>query len=98
VFDERQLPSELRRWNGVSVSVGGSNALTPAHPIVKWICDEVISRAGDISLGYSKSVYLVRDSDGLWRVKVVGSEGGALEELDPKNVLKLLDELLEVVV
>jgi hypothetical protein len=43
-------------------------------------------------------VYLVRDSDGLWRVKVVGSEGGALEELDPKNVLKLLDELLEVVV
>jgi superfamily II DNA or RNA helicase len=98
VFDERQLPSELRRWNGVSVSVGGSNALTPAHPIVKWICDEVISRAGDISLGYSKSVYLVRDSDGLWRVKVVGSEGGALEELDPKNVLKLLDDLLEVVV
>jgi hypothetical protein len=72
--------------------------LTPAHPIVKWICDEVISRAGDISLGHSKSVYLVRDSDGLWRVKVVGSEGGALEELDPKNVLKLLDELLEVVV
>jgi superfamily II DNA or RNA helicase len=96
VFNERQLPRELRRWNGVSVSVGGSNALTPAHPIVKWICDEVISRAGDRALGYSKSVYLVRDSDGLWRVKVVGYDGGALEELDPRNVLKLIDELLEV--
>ena len=96
VFDERLLPIELRRWNGVSISVGGGNALTPAHPIVKWICEEIISRAHDRAPGFSKSIYLVRDGDGLWRVKVIGGEGGALEELTPRNILELLDELLEV--
>jgi superfamily II DNA or RNA helicase len=96
IFDEKRLPKELRRWNRISLSVGSRNALTPSHPIVKWLCDEIILRAGGESIRYPKSIYLVKDSDGFWHVRVISEEGGALEELDARGVLSLLDELLEV--
>lgn len=96
VFKEDQLPVELRRWNSICMVGGGHNALTPSHPIVQWLCDCVMSKAGNKSIRMSKSVYLVRDFDGLWRVRLIGEEGGAQEELDAKGVLRLLDEFLEV--
>jgi len=96
IFDEKSLPKELRRWNYVSLSVGSRNALTPAHPIIKWLCNEVILKAGGVGIRYPKSIYLVKDSDGFWHVKVIRGEGGAQEELDARGVLSLLDELLEV--
>jgi hypothetical protein len=70
--------------------------LTPSHPIIKWLCDEIILRAGGESIRYPKSIYLVKDSDGFWHVRVISEEGGAMEELDARGVLSLLDELLEV--
>jgi SNF2 family DNA or RNA helicase len=96
IFDEKRLPKELRRWNHVNLSVGSRNALTPTHPIIKWLCDEIILKAGGVSIKYPKSIYLVKDSDGFWHVKVIREEGGAQEELDARGVLSLLDELLEV--
>ena len=96
IFDERHLPKKLRRWNQVSLSVGTRNALTPAHPIIKWLCNEIILKAGGVGIRYPKSIYLVKDSDGFWHVKVIRREGGAQEELDAKRILSLLDELLEV--
>jgi superfamily II DNA or RNA helicase len=96
ILDEKRLPKELRRWNNISLSVGSRNALTPSHPIIKWLCDEIILRAGGESIRYPKSIYLVKDSDGFWHVRVISEEGGAMEELDARGVLSLLDELLEV--
>ena len=96
VFDERRLPKDLRRWNYVSLTVGGRNALTPTHPIIIWLCNEVILKARGDGIRYPKSIYLVSDSDGFWRVKVIREGGGVQEELDAKGVLSLLDELLEV--
>ena len=96
ILDEKRLPKELRRWNNISLSVGSRNALTPSHPIIKWLCDEIILRAEGESIRYPKSIYLVKDSDGFWHVRVISEEGGAMEELDARGVLSLLDELLEV--
>ncbi|MEM2614124.1 MAG: helicase-related protein [Nitrososphaerota archaeon] len=97
IFNEGQLPIELRRWNRISIVKGGQNALTPSHPIVQWLCDSIISKAGNRSIHMSKSVYLIKDFDGLWRVRLIREEEGAQEELDAKGVLSLLDEFLGVV-
>jgi len=97
VFEEDKLPRELRRWNRISVNVGVSNALTPAHPIIRWLCERVVALGDDGSARFPKSVYLVLDKGGLWSVRVISEEGGAQEELDARGVLSLLDELLGVV-
>ncbi|MEM2373283.1 MAG: helicase-related protein [Thermoproteota archaeon] len=96
VFNEDQLPVELKRWNRISTIAGGQNALTPSHPIVQWLCESIISKARDKSIRMSKSVYLIKDFDGFWRVRLIREEGGSQEELDAKGVLCLLDEFLGV--
>ncbi|MBS7648905.1 hypothetical protein KEJ17_04590, partial [Candidatus Bathyarchaeota archaeon] len=85
-----------KRWNRISTIAGGQNALTPSHPIVQWLCESIISKARDKSIRMSKSVYLIKDFDGFWRVRLIREEGGSQEELDAKGVLCLLDEFLGV--
>lgn len=96
VFEEDKLPVELRMWNRVDVSAGSHNALTPTHPIVRWLCGEVLSKGGGVGIGFPFSVYLVADKGGLWSVRVIREDGGAQEELDAMGILKLIDELLEM--
>ncbi|MCS7142912.1 MAG: hypothetical protein NZ920_03845 [Aigarchaeota archaeon] len=78
------------------IAAGGQNSLTLSHPIVQWLCDSVISKARDESIHFPKSVYLVKDYNGYWRVRIIEEEGGAQEELDANGILRLLDELLRV--
>lgn len=96
VFEEDELPEELRRWNRIDDSEGSNNALTPVHPMVRWLCDEVIRNGSVLGIKYPKSVYFVAGRGALWSVRVIEEEGGAQEELDSGGILGLLDELLEV--
>jgi ERCC4-related helicase len=96
-IDEKQLPEELRRWNNASLEVGRPNVLTPAHPIVQWLCDNIISKTGNKGLKASKSIYLIKEHDGLGSLRVI-REGDAVPEVlsDREKVIQLVDELLSM--
>jgi len=96
VLDDDKLPSELKRWNKININVGVNNALTPSHPIVKWLCERITANADSSMVKFPKSIYLVLDEGGLWSVRIISDESSAQEELDAEGVLRLLDELLGV--
>ena len=76
------LPKEMQHWNGIFLKPGVSNALTPSHPVVQWLADNVISQGQryKLSLKLDRSIYLIREHDGLARVLVVSPESGIPEE------------------
>jgi hypothetical protein len=96
-IDGGQLPEELRRWNNASLEVGRPNVLTPAHPIVQWLCDSIISKTGNKALRAPKSIYLIKEHDGLGSLRIVQEEGAAPEMItEREKVVQLVDELLSI--
>jgi len=94
--DEEHLPNDLKLWNNACLEAGRPNALTAAHPILQWLCKEILSKGGEKVVRVSKSIYLVREHDGLGSLTVMEGEGSAPRKLSRKDVLQLLDELLSV--
>lgn len=88
-----KFPEELERWNGAALEVGRPNALTPAHPIVRWIADSIISMVGHKAPPSEKSVYVIKDFEGLGEVVTI-KKGGAPERCSGTDIIRLLDEFL----
>ncbi|MEM3449077.1 MAG: SNF2-related protein [Thermoproteota archaeon] len=95
-IEDEQLPEELRRWSKISLEAGRPNVLTPAHPIVQWLCDSIISKTGGRGLKSPKSVYLVKEHDGLGTLRVIGEDESVPQTMDRDGVIQLLDELLSL--
>ena len=68
--------------------------MTPAHPIIRWLADSIISVAGDRRPKYEKSLYLLKDHRDIGQIASIQSEGGVPQLLSGKHIINLLDELL----
>lgn len=92
-----RIPQELLSWNGAGMEAGGANALTAAHPIVRWLAEAVLAVGEGREPVLDRSLYVVRDHDGLGELLLIEEEGGPPERLDTiEKVELLLDELLRL--
>mgnify|MGYP001027721792 CR=1 FL=1 len=95
--ESSRVPEEFQAWNGTSLEVGSANALTAAHPIIRWLAQAVLAVGGGREPGVDKSVYVVRNHDGLGELLVLEEEGGAPIRLDTvEKVESLFDEFLRL--
>jgi len=90
------LPEHLQRWNGASLEEGKPNALTPAHPIVQWLCGEIKEESGDGTLPEVESLYAVGDAEGLYELVAPNPEGGSAELVPARRIPEILQGLLRV--
>lgn len=88
-----RFPKQLESWNGASLDEGRSNALTPAHPIIQWLCDSILSASAPRKS--SRSLYVIKDYEGLGELAVIDSEGAAPEVYSGHEILPIIDELLD---
>jgi len=92
-----RVPKEILRWNGACMEVGVANALTAAHPIIRWLAETVLVVGSGRGVVMDKSVYVVRDHDGLGEILVLEEEGGAPVRLDTvEKIEALFDEFLSL--
>lgn len=96
-ISSKNLPEVLQKWNNASFEVGMPNTLTPSHPIVTYLCDEIERKASNRTSMFSKSCYLVREHDGLGELILIDKEHQVPRVADREKILSLLDELLESV-
>jgi len=93
--EDPRIPKELMGWNGVSVEVGRPNALTAAHPLVKWIAENVVECGEGFPVS-ERSLFMVRGHDGQGTLMSIEYEGGApmlLRDIDA--VAEVLEGYLE---
>ncbi|MHA1690715.1 MAG: DEAD/DEAH box helicase, partial [Candidatus Heimdallarchaeaceae archaeon] len=64
-IDESKIPKPLRDWHKISLKAGNPNALTPAHPIVIWLVEQILDFENDVSIEVDHSLYVVNDHQGL---------------------------------
>jgi len=93
----KNFPELLQKWNNASIEPGLPNTLTPAHPIVIYLADEIERRASDGKIKFSKSCYIVKEHDGLGELIVIDENLQAPTIADRQYVIKILDELLEAI-
>jgi hypothetical protein len=92
-----RIPEDLLDWNGAWLEAGKANALTAAHPIIRWLAEAVMAVGGGREPAVDKSVYVVKDHEGLGELLMVEEEGGAPVRLDSvEEVEALLDEFLRL--
>jgi hypothetical protein len=72
-----RVPSDLYQWNGACRTVGKPNALTAAHPVLLWLANTLIEVGQENVSQVEKSLFVVRDHDGLGTLLEVPYEGGA---------------------
>jgi len=97
VEESSRVPEELLGWNGAWLEAGRANALTAAHPIIRWLAEAVMAVGAGREPAVDKSVYVVRDHDGLGELLMLEEEGGAPVRLDSvEDVEALLDEFLRL--
>ena len=92
----RGIPADLDRWNGASLAAGRANALTPAHPIVKWFVSTLIrmeSKSGKQSV-FPASLYVVKDARKIGTLIKIEGDGGFPEEVPGSGVVQVMDALL----
>lgn len=92
-----KFPELLQKWNDASIEPGLPNTLTPAHPIVVYLSDEIERRATEGKTKFAKSCYMVKEYDGLGDLIVIEDKLRAPIIADKEKVLEIFDELLEVV-
>jgi len=82
-------------WNGISVETGRPNALTAAHPLIKWIAENVVE-CGEGSPVSERSLFIVRGHDGQGTLMSIEYEGGVPMVLkDIEAVAEVLEGYLE---
>ena len=92
----RGVPADLDRWNGASLVVGRANALTPAHPIVRWFISTLIrmgSESGERSI-FPTSLYVVKDARRIGTLIQIEGEDGFPEKVTGSGVIQVMDALL----
>jgi SNF2 family DNA or RNA helicase len=95
ILNDSMIPKELLEWNHASLEPGKANALTPAHPLVHWLADRVLSESISMPSPTSeKSVYLVTGHDGLADLAVIDQDSAVAEIVPAERVVRLLEEML----
>ncbi|KUG17549.1 hypothetical protein ASZ90_012763 [hydrocarbon metagenome] len=86
------VPSYLDSWNGAALTSEKANALTPAHPILLWLAEE-ICRQSDSWPSLPISYYIIKDGMGVGHLYEIGDDG-LMNELHGKDLLNAMDFLL----
>jgi hypothetical protein len=86
------LPEEVSQWNGASLVMGKQNALTPAHPIVQWLCEIVDENSGPAQ-ECDRSIYLLKDENGVGTFYI--SDENGMSPCSTSDALEILAEYLE---
>lgn len=93
--DSRVFPEDLLRWNSPYLEPGKPNALTPAHPIVQWLCDFIIHASEKRLPKADQSIYVVKDFSGRGALKVLEYDGATPETYGRDRVVKVLRDMLD---
>jgi SNF2 family DNA or RNA helicase len=91
------LPEDLEKWNNFSVIPGELNTLTLGHPILIYLIDLIERKSTNTNIKFSKSCYIIKEHDSLGDLVVIDKGSKSAFIADKKNILKTLDELLEMV-
>lgn len=87
------VPSYLENWNGAALTSEKSNALTPAHPILRWLAEETCRRS-DGWPSLPVSYYIIMDGQGVGHLYAIGDDG-LMNELHGSDLLNAIDFLLD---
>lgn len=96
VAGKRGVPAEIEAWNGASIERGKTNTLTPGHPLVQWLADEIIrlSEEKGSSAIFSESYYVVKSSRGIGALYRLEDEGAGFQEVNRSGTIEVADRLL----
>jgi superfamily II DNA or RNA helicase len=86
---------DIERWNGASLEPGDPNTLTPSHPIVTVLAEDILAGSGNPTsknLGYS--LYTVKNHDGLRDLLYI-ENGLAAEKKRGSDAIDVFEKLLE---
>ncbi len=91
------LPEDLDKWNDFSVIPGKPNTLTFGHPILIYLTDLIERKSTNEKIKFSKSCHMIKEHDGLGDLIIVNEQSKSASIANKKDILKIMDELLEVV-
>jgi len=91
------LPEDLEKWNDFSTIPGKPNTLTFGHPILIYLIDLIERKSTNGKTKFSKSCHIIKEHDGLGDLIIVTEESKTASIADKKDILKIMDELLEAV-
>ena len=89
-----EIPASLEKWNNASIEAGKPNTLTPSHPIVAYLAEQIERNAKNPEYHFTKSCYMVKEHDGLGELIVIEKDNQVPEIADKEKVLEIMDELL----
>ncbi len=90
------LPEDLEKWNDFSTIPGKPNTLTFGHPILIYLTDLIERESTNKKIKFTKSCHVIKDHDGLGDLIIITEESKTASIADKKDILKIMDELLEI--